>query len=159
MFIKVVLLLSGMVWVRATLPRIRYDHLMALGWKVLFPLALLAVAWTAISLAVAGNAPDATPYSIIFGIIFGLIVLGVIVQFWRRSRGIPPLDMTDARSGLGWAVIYALGALIAAPFALYDWAMKNRHGFEGFWDATRREQEERARKASEHGSNGGGDSS
>jgi NADH-quinone oxidoreductase subunit H len=45
---KVVALLFGFVWVRSTLPRIRYDRLMAFGWKILFPLALLSVLVTAI---------------------------------------------------------------------------------------------------------------
>jgi NADH-quinone oxidoreductase subunit H len=45
---KVVLLLFGMIWVRATLPRIRYDRLMAFGWKLLFPLALANVLLTAV---------------------------------------------------------------------------------------------------------------
>lgn len=40
MLAKVFLLLFGLIWLRATLPRIRYDHLMAFGWKVLFPAAL-----------------------------------------------------------------------------------------------------------------------
>jgi len=43
LFIKVVILLFGMIWVRATLPRIRYDRLMAFGWKILLPLGLLNV--------------------------------------------------------------------------------------------------------------------
>ena len=40
LFVKVVALLFFMIWVRATWPRIRYDRLMALGWKVLLPLSL-----------------------------------------------------------------------------------------------------------------------
>src|SRR5512138_1148111 len=40
MLIKTVVLLFFMIWVRATWPRIRYDRLMAFGWKVLLPLSL-----------------------------------------------------------------------------------------------------------------------
>jgi NADH-quinone oxidoreductase subunit H len=45
---KIVLLLGGMIWVRATLPRIRYDRLMAFGWKILFPIALANVVITGV---------------------------------------------------------------------------------------------------------------
>jgi NADH-quinone oxidoreductase subunit H len=38
--LKVVALLFMFVWFRATLPRLRYDQLMDLGWKVMIPLAL-----------------------------------------------------------------------------------------------------------------------
>jgi NADH-quinone oxidoreductase subunit H len=50
LFVKVFLLLYGIIWVRATLPRIRYDRLMAFGWKVLLPLALLSVFISAVVL-------------------------------------------------------------------------------------------------------------
>ena len=40
------------IWVRATLPRLRYDQLMSFGWKVLLPLATLNVLVTATVLVV-----------------------------------------------------------------------------------------------------------
>jgi len=48
MFLKIFVLLGIMIWVRATWPRIRYDRLMALGWKILLPLALAVVFITAV---------------------------------------------------------------------------------------------------------------
>ena len=36
------------IWIRATLPRLRYDQLMSFGWKVLLPLATLNALVTAI---------------------------------------------------------------------------------------------------------------
>jgi NADH-quinone oxidoreductase subunit H len=54
LFVKVVILMFGLIWVRATLPRIRYDRLMAFGWKVTFPLSLLNVLGTAVVLTLVG---------------------------------------------------------------------------------------------------------
>lgn len=46
MMIKIMLVAVFMVWVRGTLPRLRYDQLMVLGWKVLVPLALVNIVAT-----------------------------------------------------------------------------------------------------------------
>ncbi|HEY1976813.1 MAG TPA: NADH-quinone oxidoreductase subunit NuoH [Candidatus Baltobacteraceae bacterium] len=52
--LKVGCFLFFYMWLRATLPRLRYDRLMAFGWKVLLPLATLNLVVTAIIVAVRG---------------------------------------------------------------------------------------------------------
>ncbi len=49
--LKVLCFLFGFVWLRATLPRLKYDRLMQLGWKWLLPLALLNLVVTSIVVA------------------------------------------------------------------------------------------------------------
>jgi NADH-quinone oxidoreductase subunit H len=45
--LKVLILIGLFIWLRATLPRLRYDQLMAFGWKVLLPVATLNALITA----------------------------------------------------------------------------------------------------------------
>jgi NADH-quinone oxidoreductase subunit H len=48
---KMMLVITFFIWIRATLPRLRYDQLMSLGWKILLPLATLNLLVTAIVVA------------------------------------------------------------------------------------------------------------
>jgi NADH-quinone oxidoreductase subunit H len=50
--VKMLLMVVFFIWVRATLPRLRYDQLMSLGWKILLPLATLNALVTAILVVV-----------------------------------------------------------------------------------------------------------
>ncbi len=50
--VKITLVIAVFVWVRATLPRLRYDQLMSLGWKVLLPLATANALVTAVLVVV-----------------------------------------------------------------------------------------------------------
>jgi NADH-quinone oxidoreductase subunit H len=48
LLLKIFVLMFFFIWIRATYPRYRYDHLMNLGWKYLIPLSLLNLVLTAI---------------------------------------------------------------------------------------------------------------
>lgn len=56
LFVKVLFVLLIMIWLRATLPRFRYDRLMEFGWKILLPLALLNVLVTGAIYVLVGGA-------------------------------------------------------------------------------------------------------
>ena len=48
LFLKFAFFLFLYYWIRSTLPRFRYDQLMGLVWKIMFPIALANVVITAI---------------------------------------------------------------------------------------------------------------
>ena len=45
---KLIFMMFFFIWVRWSIPRFRYDQLMNIGWKVMFPLSLLNLLWAAI---------------------------------------------------------------------------------------------------------------
>ncbi|HEY8812844.1 MAG TPA: NADH-quinone oxidoreductase subunit NuoH [Candidatus Dormibacteraeota bacterium] len=53
--IKISLFLFFYIWIRSTLPRLRYDSLMKLGWKILLPLAIANVIVTAVIVVAIGG--------------------------------------------------------------------------------------------------------
>ncbi|HLX78919.1 MAG TPA: complex I subunit 1 family protein [Acidimicrobiales bacterium] len=68
---KLVVFLYIQVWIRASLPRLRYDQLMSLGWKWMIPLSL---GWL---LIVAGAIESAAWFASIFG---GVVVASVLLS-------------------------------------------------------------------------------
>ncbi len=53
--LKIFIFLFVMIWIRATLPRLRYDRLMAFGWKVLLPVSIFNVFITAVIVVLLGG--------------------------------------------------------------------------------------------------------
>ncbi|MCX8035913.1 MAG: NADH-quinone oxidoreductase subunit NuoH [Candidatus Sumerlaeia bacterium] len=80
---KIGALVFFFIWLRGTLPRLRYDELMMLGWKILLPLAFLNLIVTAILVAL--NWPGW-----VLGLtgVAALIVTDLVVSqiLWRRRR-------------------------------------------------------------------------
>jgi NADH-quinone oxidoreductase subunit H len=85
---KIICLLVLMVWIRSTLPRIRYDRLMALGWKMMFPTALANVVVTAGAMLWQQSNPTIfiTALSIWNVIMLALIFSSKPGGTWRPAR-------------------------------------------------------------------------
>ncbi|HKJ40291.1 MAG TPA: NADH-quinone oxidoreductase subunit NuoH [Anaerolineales bacterium] len=88
LFIKVVVLLFGMIWVRATWPRIRYDRLMAFGWKVMLPLALAITFITATGILLADLLNNQL-YFWAIPVVSTIIGLFTVVFIYRTLRRLP----------------------------------------------------------------------
>ncbi len=121
---KVVLLLMTMIWIRGTIFRLRYDHLMSLGWKVLLPLSLLAVAWTAVSITIAEEGGGNTAYVLSSAILFIIVISMAIVA----NRSLNPMTLPDpadssmvpTNRGIGILALQFVGAVLAIPIVLYE---------------------------------------
>jgi NADH-quinone oxidoreductase subunit H len=91
--VKLLIFLFCFIWLRATLPRLRYDQFMRLGWKVLLPANLiwiLLVAWIKTSRNSAG---DTRRWLVIVGIV--VIVLLVVAAFQMLSKPEVPVRTVE----------------------------------------------------------------
>jgi NADH-quinone oxidoreductase subunit H len=107
--IKVFILLFGYVWLRGTLPRVRYDQLMAVGWKILIPLSIVWILLIATIRAWRNDTHSPVPYAV-GGLVLVLIL--ALFTFWdtaaqRRAAEIgpePPIAGEDGATVAGFPV-------------------------------------------------------
>jgi NADH-quinone oxidoreductase subunit H len=79
---KVFILLFCYVWLRGTLPRTRYDQLMALGWKILIPASIVWILLIATVKAWRNDSHSPAVYGVA-GLVIVLILL--LVTFWDSA--------------------------------------------------------------------------
>jgi NADH-quinone oxidoreductase subunit H len=82
-FAKVLILLFGFIWLRATLPRMRYDQFMRFGWKVLIPVSLVWILFLSF-VKVANNEMSERAKWLSIGGIVVVILIGALA--WPTAR-------------------------------------------------------------------------
>ena len=100
---KVFILLFGYIWLRGSLPRGRYDQLMAIGWKILIPVSIVWILLIASVRAWRLDTNSKAPY-FVFGFVIVLIVaLALTWDSGAQKRAMryaePPAGADPASTG------------------------------------------------------------
>ena len=105
---KVIVFLFVFVWLRGTLPRLRYDQFMSLGWKVLIPVNLLWIVVVATMRTLGDRGWPAWKSLLVVGVPLLLVVIGytLVQESAARSRAerAEADDLEQARLGPAFPV-------------------------------------------------------
>ncbi|MFJ8910261.1 NADH-quinone oxidoreductase subunit NuoH [Amycolatopsis sp. NPDC102389] len=94
---KLFILLFGFIWLRGTLPRLRYDQFMRLGWKVLVPVNLVWIVVIVTVRAIKNSGGLSTPQILIGG--GALILVVVILSLLLPDKKVPDDDYVPVTGG------------------------------------------------------------
>ena len=96
--LKVWVFLFVFIWLRSTLPRLRYDQFMNFGWKILIPVALIWVMVIATVRVLGVGRYDVPLVTFVASTIFAVAVLVSLLLLLRRRtrvRNLPPAEPTE----------------------------------------------------------------
>jgi NADH-quinone oxidoreductase subunit H len=89
--IKVILGIFVFVWLRGTLPRLRYDQFMAFGWKVLVPVALVWILFIG-TFSVLRSEGHSTRDLLLYGVLPLAVIIILVTLFWPEGRAVEDED-------------------------------------------------------------------
>lgn len=95
-FLKVNIFFFIFMWLRASLPRLRYDQFMKFGWKVLIPASLI---WILVVAALRVIQQAGASRTVIIAFVFSLVLIGLAITSlfdWSKKRSEAPLAESDA---------------------------------------------------------------
>jgi NADH-quinone oxidoreductase subunit H len=98
---KTVVVLFVFVWLRGTLPRLRYDQFMRLGWKVLVPVSLVWIVLVSGARALRNAEVTTTQILVVGGVLLGALVLLAVLL---PERPVPDEDESVAMAGSDYPV-------------------------------------------------------
>ena len=118
--VKVFILLFCYIWLRGTLPRVRYDQLMAIGWKFLIPISIVWILLVATVRAWRLDSHSTAPY-VVFGLVIVLIL--ALITMWdsaaqQRAARFAAAEEADVAEGRDHRARYRLPRAAAGPAAL-----------------------------------------
>ncbi|MGQ0775871.1 MAG: NADH-quinone oxidoreductase subunit NuoH [Pseudonocardiales bacterium] len=129
-FAKVFVVVFVFVWLRGTLPRLRYDQFMALGWKWLVPGSLVFIVLVTTVRTLRNNDVTRSQILVIGGLVIGLILIIAFLLPERRRPDehrevrtagsdypLPPLDLVVPPTPPRRAVLTTAGAAATASAA------------------------------------------